>query len=327
MDFNLNVSKILEESNVQALDPNEMYDLLIIGGGPAGLTAAVYAMRKGLKVGLVGTLLGGMVINTSSIENYMGFKYVQGAELMDHFVEQVKQFEIGLKERAFVEKVTDNDGIKTISLKDGSIYHAKTLIVATGKFPLMLNVPGEAKLSGKGVSYCTTCDAPLYQDKIVAVVGGGNSGIEEAIDAAHFAKKVYVIEMADALRADQVLIHTLQEMGNTEIFVYHRVKEIKGEKKVARLIVENLKTNDEKEIVIDGIFISIGLKPNSGLIADLVELNNRGEIIVDCNCRTSRDGIFAAGDVTTVPYKQIIIASGEGAKAALSANDFLLKHT
>lgn len=327
MDFNLNVSKILEDSKVKVLDATVLYDVLIIGGGPAGLTAAVYAMRKGLNAGIIGTLLGGMVINTTSIENYMGFKYVQGADLMDRFVEQVKQFEIGLRERAIVTKVADNKGIKEVTLKDGSTFRAKTLIVATGKFPLMLNVPGEARLSGSGVSYCTTCDAPLYKDKVVAVVGGGNSGIEEAIDAAHFAKKVYVIETAETLKADKVLIDALMEMGNAEMLVSHSVKEIIGEKKVEAVVINDANMNNVKEIKIDGIFISIGLKPNSGFIKDLVEVNQQGEIIVDCNCRTNRDGIFAAGDVTTVPYKQIIIASGEGAKAALSANDFLLKHT
>lgn len=327
MDFNLNVSKILEDSKVKVLDATVLYDVLIIGGGPAGLTAAVYAMRKGLNAGIIGTLLGGMVINTTSIENYMGFKYVQGADLMDRFVEQVKQFEIGLRERAIVTKIADYKGIKEVTLKDGSTFMAKTLIVATGKFPLMLNVPGEARLSGSGVSYCTTCDAPLYKDKVVAVVGGGNSGIEEAIDAAHFAKKVYVIETAETLKADKVLIDALMEMGNAEMLVSHSVKEIIGEKKVEAVVINDANMNNVKEIKIDGIFISIGLKPNSGFIKDLVEVNQLGEIIVDCNCRTNRDGIFAAGDVTTVPYKQIIIASGEGAKAALSANDFLLKHT
>lgn len=327
MDFNLNVSKILEDSKVKVLDATVLYDVLIIGGGPAGLTAAVYAMRKGLNAGIIGTLLGGMVINTTSIENYMGFKYVQGADLMDRFVEQVKQFEIGLRERAIVTKIADYKGIKEVTLKDGSTFRAKTLIVATGKFPLMLNVPGEARLSGSGVSYCTTCDAPLYKDKVVAVVGGGNSGIEEAIDAAHFAKKVYVIETAETLKADKVLIDALMEMGNAEMLVSHSVKEIIGEKKVEAVVINDANMNNVKEIKIDGIFISIGLKPNSGFIKDLVEVNQLGEIIVDCNCRTNRDGIFAAGDVTTVPYKQIIIASGEGAKAALSANDFLLKHT
>jgi len=327
MDFNINTSKLLQQSRAVDLDPNNLYDVLIIGGGPAGLSAAVYAMRKGLSSGLMGTLLGGMVVNTASVQNYMGFKYVEGSELMDRFVEQVKQFEIGIKEYAVVTSVKENGNIKEVTLKDGSVYKAKTLIVATGKFPIRLNIPGEAKLSGKGVSYCTTCDAPLYKDKTVAIIGGGNSGVESAIDVANFANKVYVIEVSDTLRADHVLDAACKKMKNIEFLLAHKAKAINGEKRVESILLEDLTEHQEKKIEVDGIFISIGLQPNSGIMKDLVAVNERGEIIVDCNCRTSREGIFAAGDVTTVPYKQIIIASGEGAKAALSANDFLLKHT
>jgi len=324
MELNFNLSVMPQDSRALPLDPDVIYDVLIIGGGPASMTAAVYCMRKGVTTGLVTTGIGGQVAETSVVENYLGYTYIEGIELVDKFREHVKQFEIGFGEGIIVEQIV-NERIKKAVLDNGLTLHARTLIISTGKSPRRLNVPGERELAGKGVAYCSICDAPLFKGKKVAVVGGGNSGIESAIDLARVAEHVTIIQFLDKLTADKILIDSLNGFSNLNIIYEHEVSEIHGNNKVESITVNSRKNGTTAGIELDGIFIEIGLIPNSGLVKGIVDLNEFGEIQIDCSCKTSVPGIFAAGDVTSVPYKQIIIAGGEGAKAALSACDYLLR--
>lgn len=324
MDFNLNVGAFSSEHRTVPLDASFLYDVLIVGGGPAAMTAAVYCMRKGVKTGFITKDIGGQVGETSGIENYLGYKYIEGHELVTKFAEQVKQFEIALKEGASVTKISDGNE-KIVMLDNGEKFRAKAIILATGNRWKRLNVPGEERLVGKGVAYCTICDAPFFAGKKVVVVGGGNSGVEGAIDLAKVAKEVTIVQFLEKLTADKILIDKLHEFSNVSILYEHEVKEIQGTERVTGVIVIDRKSKQEKLISVDGVFVQIGLSPNSDMVKGVVALNDRGEIMVDCACKTSVEGIFAAGDVTSVPYKQIIIAAGEGAKAALSACDYVLR--
>lgn len=323
MDFNLSTVSFLSEKNFTPIDTDKVYDVVIIGGGPAGLTAAVYCMRKGVDTAVIVNHIGGQVAETSSIENYMGYRYVNGVELVEKFREQVQQFSIGYDEGNAVETIKDGP-IKKVMLKDGRIVKGKTLIIASGKSWRKLGVPGEQRLTGKGVAYCTICDAPLFAGKKVIVVGGGNSGVEAAVDLASVAREVVVVQILDKLTADRILQDKLSSFSNVSYIFSSSVKEILGEENVKSVIIENTDSHDTSEVITDGVFVEIGLDPNSSFAKGVVEMNKYGEIVVDCACRTSVDGIFAAGDVTTVPFKQIIIAGGEGAKAALSVCEYLM---
>ncbi len=325
MDFylNFNFSQFESGKKVKSLDINELYDIIIIGGGPSALTAAVYSLRKGLKTALISKDIGGQVIETSSVENYLGYKYIEGISLVEKFKEHVEQFDIAMLTGFYVNKII-NEKIKKVICSDGNTYHAKALIIATGKRWRKLNVDGEDRLVGKGVAYCAICDAPLFKNKDVVVVGGGNSAVEAAIDLGKIANKVTLVQNLGRLTADKILIDNLSQFSNVEILFEHFVKKINGENFVESIDILDLKNNVIKNIKANGIFIEIGLIPNSEIVKDTLNLNQFGEIIVDCACKTSGKGIFAAGDVTSVPYKQIIIASGEGAKAALSAYEYIL---
>lgn len=299
------------------------YDLIILGAGPAGITAGVYAGRKMMNTLVITQDVGGQMLWTKDIENYMGFRYISAQELIAKFNEQVEQFsniELSLADPAQrVEKI--ENGFKVIT-RNGVEYTSYTVIVATGKKPRRLGVPGEEKLTGRGVAYCSTCDAPLFSGKNVAVAGGGNSAIEAVIELMALAKKVTVVNITPDWQADPILLKRVQESKNVEMISSHRVKEILGENKVEGIIIEPTEGEASQNLQVDGIFIEVGLSPNAELVANLVELTPQGEIPVDCACRTSIPGLFAAGDVTTVPEKQIIISAGEGAKAALSAYRF-----
>lgn len=299
------------------------YDLIILGAGPAGITAGVYAGRKMMNTLVITQDVGGQMLWTKDIENYMGFRYISAQELIAKFNEQVEQFsniELSLADPAQrVEKI--ENGFKVIT-RNGVEYTSYTVIVATGKKPRRLGVPGEEKLTGRGVAYCSTCDAPLFSGKNVAVAGGGNSAIEAVIELMALAKKVTVVNITPDWQADPILLKRVQESKNVEMISSHRVKEILGKNKVEGIIIEPTEGEASQNLQVDGIFIEVGLSPNAELVANLVELTPQGEIPVDCACRTSIPGLFAAGDVTTVPEKQIIISAGEGAKAALSAYRF-----
>ncbi len=325
MEFNLNLSNLSSEHQSVPLDTDMIYDVLIVGGGPAALTAAVYCMRKGVSTGLITESFGGQVAETSTVENYMGYRHIEGIELVHKFTDQVKQFQIGFVEGVKAQSVADGT-IKRVTLENGDVYQAKSLIITTGTSWRKLNVPGEKELVGRGVAYCAICDAPLYAGKEVVVVGGGNTGVESSIDLAKIAKRVTLLQNLDTLTADEVLIKSITSFSNVDILYEHEVTEILGENAVEAITIRNRTTGEERKLEVQGIFIEIGLVSNSDLVSDLLDLNRYGEIVVDCACRTNVPGIFAAGDATSVPYKQIIIAAGEGAKAALSACEYVLRN-
>lgn len=323
MEFNLSSVSFMSEKNFTPVDVSKVYDVLIIGGGPAGLTAAVYCMRKGVSTAIVIKSVGGQMAETSSVENYMGYKYINGVELVDRFREQVQQFSIAYDEGHGVARI-EGGPVKNVWLDDGRKLAARALIIASGKSWRRLGVPGERELTGKGVAYCTTCDAPLFSGKSVVVVGGGNSGVESAIDLAAVAGNVTVVQMLDRLTADKILMEKLATFKNVDYIYNSIVTGIRGSEKLESVSIKNLGDNSVTEHHADGLFIEIGLDPNSLFARNVVGINSYGEIEVDAMCETSEKGIFAAGDVTSVRYKQIIIAAGEGAKAALSACEYIM---
>ncbi len=299
-----------------------MYDLMIIGGGPAGMTAAVYAARKKLNTLMLTKDLGGQVNWTLGIENYMGFQFIEGPELIHKFEEQVKKFPLEMKvgeEVSGFSRVNGDFEAKTVG---GGLYRAKTAVIATGKRPRQLNVAGEERLRGRGVTYCAICDGPLFSGMKVAVIGGGNSALEAANDMVKIADHVYLVSLT-TLTGDQILIDKLSDAKNLTMFLEHEVMEITGEKFVDGIKIRNLKTKQEQELPVAGVLIEIGLIPNSGIAKDVAALNSLGEITVNCNNETNIPGLFAAGDVTSVPEKQIVVAAGEGVKASLQAHRYL----
>ena len=298
-----------------------MYDVAIIGASVAGLTAGLYAARKGLKTLVIGEKIGGQIMYASTIENFPAFtgsgydliislkKQAEsaGAEILDGRVDRVEK-----KEESF-----------KMELSKGSSHESKTLIIASGKIPKRLGVPGEEKFLGRGVHVCATCDAPLYRNKRVAVIGGGNSAVEAAINLGGIATKVYLINTNEKCNADEALVKRVKSMQNVEIIPFGTIRETKGERFVSSVIVEDLKTNQQREIEVEGVFVEIGYAVDSALFEGLVRLNDKREIIVDETGSTSAEGVFAAGDVTNSVYKQAVIAAGCGAKAALSAYAYL----
>jgi alkyl hydroperoxide reductase subunit F len=299
-----------------------MYELIIIGGGPAGMTATVYAARKKLNTLLISHDIGGQVLWTTGIENYMGYQFIEGLELMKKFEEQVKQFPLDVKTGERVSSLSQTDGGFEAATEEGESYRAKAAIIATGKRPRQLNVPGEEKLKGKGVTYCAICDGPLFTGENVAVIGGGNSALEAAEDMVKIAEHIYLVSLTP-LTGDQILIDKVKAASNLTMFPEHEVLEIKGEARVEGIKIRDLKSKEEKELDVGGIFIEIGLIPNSEPFKEIVRLNRLGEIEINCANETSVLGLFAAGDVTNVPEKQIVVAAGEGAKAALKAHRYL----
>jgi alkyl hydroperoxide reductase subunit F len=302
------------------------YQLAIMGGGPAGLTAAVYSARKRTDTVLITNDLGGQVLWTSGVENYPGFQYIQGRELIEKFKSQVAQFPIDVSLGLKIISVEPLAQGYKLSLEDGSHFTARSLIIATGKKYRNLNVPGEKELIGKGVAFCATCDAPLFGGKTVAVVGGGNSALTAAQDLMSYAQKIFLINISSEMQGDPVLLEPLKASGKIEFIMEHKVTEILGKDSVIGIRVSSTDDVKQREIELSGVFVEIGLIPNSDLFKGLVDMNQRGEIMVDCACRTSQAGVFAAGDVTTVPEKQIVVAAGEGAKAALSAYEWLARN-
>ncbi len=301
-----------------------LYDVIIIGGGPAGLSAAVYAARKVLKTLLVSKDIGGQVAWTYDVDNYLGFSQVETADLIAKFEEHVEKY--GVEKLVGVEvKALELTGkIKKVITDEGKTYLTKTVIIATGKRPRPLNVPGEKELIGMGVTYCSTCDAPLFADLDVAVMGGGNSALEAVIDLMKVARKVYMVSLTP-LTGDEIIRDKVISSPKVEIFIKYKALRIEGESTVEGIEIESLETGEKKRLDVQGIMVEIGLLPNSELVLDTMEINRIGEIVIDSRCRTGVSGIFACGDVTDVPYKQVIVAAGEGAKAALSAYDYIIK--
>jgi len=296
-----------------------VFDVAVIGGGPAGVSSAIYSARKGLKTVIVAERIGGQVKDTKGIENLISVPYTEGAELSEKLARHVDQYDITVLEHRRLESISDGS-FKHLELNSGEFLDAGSVIVATGAKWRELNIPGEKAYIGRGVAFCPHCDGPFYKGKDIAVIGGGNSGIEAAIDLAGIVKSVTVFEFLPELKADKVLVEKLESMDNVSIIKNAQTTEVIGNgERVTGLRYKNRETNEELVRDLDGVFVQIGLLPNSGFLGDLVETNRFGEIVVDEKCRTSANGIYAAGDVTTVPYKQIIISMGEGAKAALTA--------
>ena len=296
------------------------YDIVVVGGGPAGSAAAIYSARKGLNVAMVAERVGGQVKETVGIENLISTPKTTGEELANNLKIHMQDYPIDILEHRFVERVEIDNSNKVICVNGREKLIAPALIIATGASWRKLNIPGENEYIGRGVAFCPHCDGPFYKGKHVAVVGGGNSGIEAAIDLAGICSKVTVIEFLEDLKADKVLQEKAKSLPNVEIILNTQTTEIIGNgEKVTGIKVKNRSNETEQIINLDGIFIQIGLAANSSVFNEVVDVNRFGEIEIDTHCRTSTRGIYAAGDVTTVPYKQIIIAMGEGAKAALSA--------
>lgn len=294
------------------------FDVVVIGGGPAGAAAAIYTARKGLKTALLAERIGGQVQDTKGIENLIGVKYTEGPQLAAQLSGHIAEYPISVFEHRRVENIV-NGKEKIIALEGGEKITAKNIIVTTGAKWRELNIPGEKEYIGRGVAFCPHCDGPYYKGKKIAVVGGGNSGVEAAIDLAGIVKEVILFEFMDTLKADKVLVDKLKSLPNVSIVTEARTAQVIGDgTKVVSLEYEDRKTKNMMKVDLDGIFVQIGLLPNSGFIKDIVETTKFGEIVVDVKGRTNVPGIYAAGDVTTTPYKQIIIAMGEGAKAGLA---------
>ena len=301
-----------------------VYDQLILGGGPAWLTAAVYSARKRVDLLLLTEDIGGQMLWTSDIENYMGYHYISARELIEKFHSQVEQFPIDLVTNDRAISLSREVETILVQTKQGKRYAARTLIIATGKRSRRLNVPGESELAGRGVTYCAIADGPCFKGKDVAVIGGGNSGLTVAVDMIPIAGSIYCVNNSPSLRADTVLIERAKA-GHVEFLLDYDVAEIRGKDKVESLVLQSRATGEFIEKPVNGVFIEVGLVPNTEFAAEFIELNPWKEIAIDVACKTSVECVFAAGDVTTVPEKQIIVAAGEGAKASLSAYHCLIR--
>lgn len=295
-------------------------DLVIVGAGPAGMTAAVYAARKGLRPLVVSEDIGGQASWSSSVENYMGFKDIRGSELMRRFEEHMQGQRLSFAERR-VDKVDRVNGGFAVRCRDGVVHHARAVIASTGRRPRSLGVPGEAELRGRGISYCATCDGPLYRETRVAVIGGGNAGLQAVHDLLNLEAEVFLLT-AGKITADQAVQEKVLGRPRLSIREDHAVKAFTGDGRLEAVRIAG-PDGREEELPVEGAFVEVGLIPNAELLDEGVTRNEAGEIVVDCRCRTNVPGLFAAGDLTTACGKQIIIAAGEGAKAALGAAEYL----
>ena len=310
------------------LNAKQAYDVLIVGGGPAGAAAAVYAARKGIRTGLLAERMGGQTMDTMSIENFISVLETDGPKFAAALEQHAKRYEVDILNLQRADKLipAGADGLVSVELSNGATLKSKTVIVSTGARWREVNVPGEQEYKNKGVAYCPHCDGPLFKGKRVAVIGGGNSGVEAAIDLAGIVGHVTLLEFGAELRADAVLVNKLKSLKNVDIQVQAQTTEITGaDGKVNGLTYTDRASGESKKVELEGVFVQIGLVPNSEWLKGTMELTRHGEIIVDARGQTSVPGVFAAGDVTTVPFKQIIIATGDGAKAALGAFDHLIR--
>lgn len=319
------------EREAEKLNAKDAFDVLVVGGGPAGASSAIYAARKGINTGVVAERFGGQVQDTASIENFVSTLYTEGPKLASNLEEHVNDYNIDLMNLQRAEKLipAGGDGLHEVQFASGASLKAKTLIINTGARWRMINVPGEEEYRNKGVAYCPHCDGPLFKGKAVAVIGGGNSGVEAAIDLAGIVEHVTLLEFADKLGADEVLQKKLYSLSNVQVIVSAQTTEITGDgNRVNGLTYTDRDSGDSHHLELAGVFVQIGLVPNTEWLNDTpLDMTDRGEIQIDERCATSIPGIFAAGDNTTVPFKQIVIAMGEGSKAALSAFDYLIRHS
>lgn len=305
-----------------------MYDIAIIGGGPAAVGAGVYVARKKLKALLITESFGGQSIVSADVQNWIGTKSISGIDLAKNLEEHIRNYpdEVDIKTPELVTKISKKDAGFTVETDKGGVYETKTVIVTSGARRRKLGIPGEKEFDGKGVAYCSTCDAPLFGGKDVAVVGGGNAGLEAAVDLLPYAGHITIFEYLESLKGDPVTQERLKSSGKVDVTLSAQVLEVKGDKFVSGLVYKDRVSGEEKTLPIGGIFVEIGSVPNSEFVKDLVELNKAGEIIIDHKtAATSCEGIWAAGDVTDEMYKQNNISVGDGVKAALSAYNYLLE--
>ncbi|WP_442771561.1 alkyl hydroperoxide reductase subunit F [Paenirhodobacter enshiensis] len=316
------------EKEAAKIAAKEPFEVLVIGGGPAGAAAAIYAARKGIRTGIAAERFGGQVLDTNSIENLISVPHTEGPKLGTALETHVREYDVDIMNLQTAKALTQEGGMFSVALESGAVLKARTVIVSTGARWRSMNVPGEQEYRNKGVTYCPHCDGPLFKGKRVAVIGGGNSGVEAAIDLAGVVDHVTLLEFADTLRADEVLQRKLRSMPNVEIVTSARTTEVKGDgARVTGLAYEDRTTGKMNEVPLSGIFVQIGLLPNTEWLKGTLDLNPRGEIVIDAHGATSIPGVFAAGDCTTVPYKQIVIAIGGGATASLAAFDHLIRVT
>ncbi|MED4877699.1 alkyl hydroperoxide reductase subunit F [Anoxybacillus geothermalis] len=319
------LAKLGSEPDASDFADKEPFDVLVVGGGPAGAAAAIYAARKGIRTGIVAERFGGQILDTLAIENFISVKYTEGPKLAASLEEHVKQYDVDVMSSQRAKRLEKKDLIE-VELENGAVLKSKTVIIATGARWRNLGVPGEDEFKNKGVAYCPHCDGPLFEGKHVAVIGGGNSGVEAAIDLAGIASHVTLLEFAPELKADAVLQNRLYSLPNVTVIKNAQTTEITGTDKVNGLTYIDRETGQEHHIELQGVFVQIGLVPNTEWLEGTVERNRLGEIIVDKRGATSLEGVFAAGDCTDSAYKQIIISMGSGATAALSAFDYLIRH-
>jgi alkyl hydroperoxide reductase subunit F len=317
--------------DAEKMSAKQAFDVLVVGGGPAGASAAIYAARKGIRTAIAAERFGGQVLDTMAIENFISVKETEGPKLVRALEEHVKEYEVdvmNLQRASALVPASSEGGLHEVKFENGASLKAKTVILSTGARWREMGVPGEQQYKAKGVCFCPHCDGPLFKGKRVAVIGGGNSGVEAAIDLAGLVAHVTLLEFADTLRADAVLQKKLYSLPNVTVIKSAQTTEVKGDgQKVNGLVYKDRTSEELHTVELEGIFVQIGLLPNSDWLKGTVELNRFGEIIVDSKGATNIPGVFAAGDVTTVPYKQIVIAVGEGAKASLSAFDHLIRHS
>ena len=314
----------------QKIDLKDPFEVLVIGGGPAGASAAIYAARKGIRTGIAAERFGGQVADTMGIENLISVPYTEGPKLVAAMEQHVKEYDVDIMNMQRAKKLipaAKAGGYHRIELENGASLKTRSLVLSPGARWRQLGVPGEEEYRNKGVAYCPHCDGPLFKGKRVAVIGGGNSGVEAAIDLAGIVGHVTLLEFADEMRADDVLQKKLRSLKNVEILTSAQTTEITGEGgKVNGLTYRDRDTGDNHHVALEGVFVQIGLVPNTEWLKGDIELSQHGEIVINERGETSIPGVFAAGDATTVPYKQIVISMGEGSKAALSAFDFLIRH-
>ncbi len=319
------------ERDAVKLSAKPPFDVLVVGGGPAGAAAAIYSARKGIATGIVAERFGGQIMDTLAIENFISVKETEGPRLAAALEEHVRAYNVdimNLQRATGLIPATTPGGLAEVRLSNGAVLKSRTVILATGARWRELNIPGEQEYRGRGVAYCPHCDGPLFKGKHVAVIGGGNSGVEAAIDLAGVVGRVTLLEFDDKLRADSVLQAKLHSLPNVTVITQAQTTSIEGDgKRVNGLSYIDRASNETQQIALEGVFVQIGLLPNTDWLKGSVDLSRYGEITVDARCQTSASGIFAAGDATTVPYKQIIIAMGEGSKAALSAFEHLIRTT
>ena len=319
------LAKLGQPSDLSSINEKEPFDILVIGGGPAGVSAAIYSARKGLRTGIVAERFGGQVLDTLGIENFISVPYTEGPKLAENLKEHVKRYNVDIINLQKAKNIRRKELLE-VELEKGAVLKSKAVIIATGARWRNVNVPGEKEFKTKGVAYCPHCDGPLFVGKDVAVIGGGNSGIEAAIDLAGIVRHVTVLEFMPELKADKVLQERLYKFPNVTVLTNVQTKEFTGKEKLDGITFIHRDTNEEKHIEVQGVFVQIGLVPNTEWLGDIIERNSIGEIVVNHRNETSMPGVFAAGDCTNSPYKQIIISMGSGATAALSAFDYLIRN-